>query len=415
METFVYKATLRGKLITGEMDGKDQEEIIRKLHEKRYEVLSIKSKAGEGKKKKSTLKKGKLLGFGNKVKKVDKVFLYKNFSTMLIAGLPLTETIDLLGETVKNKKLKEILGQLRYDVEGGGAISVSFGKYPNVFGSSETSMIRAGEVGGSLPKIFNDLYEDMNSEYQLQKDITGAMMYPAIILSILLLVVLLLLLFVLPQFTSFFTQANIEIPMITKVIMAASAFLKKYFVFIIIFFVATFIGTRLGIKRSTWVKGFFDKWILKIPFIGHNLKLFYIYKFARMLSLLIKSGVPILEALEIVRDSMTHTGYRKSVEVIRKDVKLGGKLHKSVGKYEHLYPIFVSRMIKVGDKTGKSSDALQNISEFYQKELKETLGNMSTLIEPILMVVLGFGVAFIAISVLLPMYKIVSGINQMQQ
>lgn len=414
MKTFLYKALKSKRLVSGEIEGKDEDEVASKLKEKGLDILNIKSKVkGSGEK----MGKGKL-GFTSRfrgVKKVERVFLYKNLATMLKAGLPLPEVIDLLRESIKNPRLIKILGQLKYDVESGNYISSSLSKHKDIFNTSEIAMIKAGEIGGSLPQSFFGLYQDAEAESRLQKDIKSAMMYPLIILSILLLVVLLMLLFVLPQLTGFFTQANIEVPTITKVVMAASDFFKKYFVYFAILLIGIIVSIRVSIKKSERVKRFFDKFTLRVPWVGKQLKLFYIYKVARMLGLLIKSGVPILQALEIVEKSVMHTGYASSISEVKKDVKRGGKLSESIKKFTELYPPFVSRMLKVGDKTGNTSEALQNVSDYYREELQETLGSISTIIEPVLMVFLGAGVAFMAIAVLIPLYSIVSGINQMQK
>jgi type IV pilus assembly protein PilC len=414
MKTFKYKALKNKKLVSGEIEARDQDEVAGKLKEQGLEVLNIQNIGDEEEKKKRGVKIPFLSGTG-KVKKVEKVFLYKNFSTMLQAGLPLPEVIDLMRESIKNKRLVEVLGQLKYDIESGNYISVSLEKYPDVFSTSEIAMIKAGEAGGTLPESFNGLFEDAESENKLAKDIKSAMMYPAIILSILILITLLLLLFVLPQLTSFFTQANIEVPTVTRIIMGVSDFAKANFVYIFVAIVSVIVGFRIALKRSAAVRAAYDKYLIKVPWLGKQFKLFFIYKFARMLGLLIRSGVPILQALEIVEKSVTNKGYSVSVKKMRLDIKSGGKLSSSIEKYEALYPPFVSRMLKVGDRTGNTSEALQNISEYYRTELQETLDNITSIIEPVLMVALGAGVAFIAISVLIPMYKIVSGINQMQK
>lgn len=414
MKKYSYKALKEKKFVTGELEGKDEEEIVAKLKGKGMEVLSVTSKSDKVKDEETPSKKSFLQRF-EKVKKVDKVFLYKNFSTMLKAGLPLPESIDLLRGSLKTQKLVDILGQLKYDVEAGGTISGSLSKHPDVFGTSEVAMIRAGEIGGTLPQSFLGLYEDEEAEHQLQKDIKSAMMYPMMILAILFLVTMLMFLFVLPQLTSFFDQANIEVPTITKIIMQVSKFSKKYFILILITFVSLIILLRVSIKRSKEAKKTFDKLLIKIPMIGTQLRSFYVYRFARMLGLLTRSGVPILQALDIVKSSLTHSLYINSVKVMKEDVKLGGNLYSSIEKFEDIYPPFVSRMLKVGDRTGNTAEALKNISEYYKESLEETLANLSSLIEPILMVFLGGGVAFIAVSVLIPLYKIVSGINQMQK
>jgi type IV pilus assembly protein PilC len=414
MQKFKYKALKNKTLVDGEIEGKDIDEVVGKLRDKGLEILNVKKKS-EKKTSKLDVAKSSFFDRFKRVKKQEKVFLYKNFAAMLKAGLPLPEVIDLMRESIKNEKLINVLGQLKYDIEAGNFISVSLSKYPGVFSTSEIAMIRAGEAGGTLPESFYGLFEDAESENKLVKDIKGAMMYPAIILSILVLVTLLLLLFVLPQLTSFFSQANIEIPTMTRIIMATSAFFKKNFLFMFLFLVLVIIVLRVLIKRSIKVKTFFDNFMIKVPWLGRQFKLFYIHKIARMLGLLIQSGVPILQALEIVEKSVAHHSYSKSIKKMRSDIKRGGKLSVSVDNFEKLYPPFVSRMLKVGDRTGNTSDALKNVSEYYREELQSTLDNISSIIEPILMVFLGAGVAFIAISVLIPLYKIVSGIKQMQK
>ena len=414
MHKYTYKAIKDKKLISGGVEASDENEAADKLKEKGYEILSIKDNISDFDEEIEKRKLSLMERF-TKVKKAEKVFLYKNFATMLKAGLPLLETIDLLRESIKNPKLEEVLSKLKYDVESGNYISASLASYPNVFSSSEIAMIRAGEIGGTLPQSFFGLFEDADSEYKLQKDIKGAMMYPAIILSILLFVAILLLVFVLPQLTGFFMQANIDVPRMTKITMAISDFIRKNIILISIFFISITIVLKILIDKVEKAKVIFDKIIIKLPWIGKQFKLFFIHKITRMLGLLIRSGVPILQALDIVEKSMGHHGYAQSIREIKADVKKGGKLSDSIERYENLYPPFVSRMLKVGDRTGNTSEALDNISVYYRDELQEALDNISTIIEPILMVCLGVGVAFIAISVLIPIYSIVSGINQMKK
>ncbi len=415
MKKFTYKVLKNGKLVSGSIEGKDEDEVTSKLKEKGFEILNVKEEKLKGFEAEIEKRKLSFAERFSRVKKGEKVFLYKNFATMLKAGLPLPEAIDLLRESIDNPKLKDVLGKLKYDVESGNYVSLSLKSYPDIFKTSEIAMIQAGEAGGTLPQSFLGLYQDAESEHKLVKDIKGAMMYPVIILSILLLIGVLLLVFVLPQLTSFFVQANIDIPTMTKVTMAISDFARNNILVILLVIASVVLGLRMAIKRSKKVKNYFDKIILKVPWLGKQFKLFYIHKIARMLGLLIKSGVPILQALEIVEKSVMHLGFSHSIRVFRHDVKRGGKLSESIDKFTDLYPTFVSRMLKVGDKTGNSAEALENISEYYREELQEALDNISTIIEPILMVCLGVGVAFIAISVLIPMYSIVSGINQMKK
>lgn len=417
METYFYKGVKDGKFITGEVEARAEDEVASKLKNKGIEILTIKPKEEKGidTAREEIKKKFSFSDRFTKVKKQDKVFLYKNLATMLKAGLPLPEIIEIIRESVDNSKIAEVMKQLKYDIESGSYISASLEKSSDIFGSNEIAMIRAGEVGGTLPDSFFGLYQDTEAEYKLQKDIKGALTYPVIILSILGLVGILMLVFVLPQLTSFFVQANIEVPTMTRITMAISNFAKENFLMVIVLVVAVVVGVRLAVKKSKAAKKLFDKYALKIPWVGKQVKLFYIYKFARMLSLLMKSGVPILEALDIVQKSVPHTGYSSSVKQMKKDVKAGGKLSDAVERFDYLYPAFVSRMLKVGDKTGNTSESLINISDYYREELQEALDNISTIIEPVLMVVLGVGVAFIAISVLIPLYSIVSGINQMKK
>lgn len=413
MKKFLYKAVNQeGKLIEGDMDERTSFEVEKKLKDEGYDILNI-SVEKSGKKGEVNIDKVKFLKRKQKVKKSEKVFLYKNIASMLKAGLPMLEVVDLLKEDVKNDRLRNVLKNLKVDVEGGGYISSTFKRYSDIFSEGEVSVIKAGEASGTLPESFHELYTDTKAEDDLRKDVKNAMMYPAIIMSILLLVTTLLFVYVIPQMTSFFVESNIEIPTITKIIIAVSGFMKNNFLILIIGFVGSVITLRSMMKKSEKFKKFFDRFILKVPWLGKQIMRFNVYRFTRMLASLIRSGIPILQALEIASKSISHIGYRRSIEEIRKEVKKGIEISSSISKYDKLYPSFVARMLKFGDKTGNIDEALNNVSEQYQQELEDTLANISTIIEPVLMVILGVGVAFIAISVLIPMYKVVSGINQL--
>ncbi len=413
METFIYKALKNGKVISGEVKANSEYEVEGKLKEKNLEIISISNL--QDKKKSSDLKHFNIPFFKKKIKKSEKVFLFKNFYTMLKAGLPVLEIIDLLRESVKNSKLIEILEELKFDIETGNYISSSLLKHSDVFGKNEISMIKAGEAGGTLPQSFEGLYKDAESELKLIKNIKSAMMYPAIILSILLLVTLLLLLFVLPQFTSFFTEANMEVPQMTKIVMGFSVFIRKYCLLVIALGLIFIVGINFLFRNSRFFRVIIENIIIRIPIVGTQVKYYYIHKISRILGSLLKSGVPILQALDIVNESVSNNLYSRSVKSMKDKVKSGGQLSEAIEKFGLIYPPFVSRMLKVGDRTGNTADSLDHVSEYYKEELQETLDNLSSLIEPILMVLLGIGVAFIAISILIPLYKMVSGINQIQQ
>jgi type IV pilus assembly protein PilC len=414
MQKFTYKALDNGHLVKGEIEAKDIDEAESKIREKGIEILSVQDNSPKGISK-TEVKNISFFKRFKKVKKIEKVFLYKNISMMLKAGLPIVEAIDLLRDSIKNRRLVEILGQLKYDIEAGSYISASLEKYPDVFGTSEIAMIRAGEAGGTLPDSFFSLFQDADSDDRFIKTIKSALTYPIIIVSILILVSLVLFLFVLPQLTGFFEQANIPIPTATKIVMAVSKFLRQYFIYLAILFIGMGIFFRMLIKRSLSAKEFFDKRLIRTPWLGKQLILFHVHRFARMLGILIKSGVPIVQALEIVEKSMTHTEYAQSIRKLKEEVKRGNKLSSAIAEFKVLYPPFVSRMLTVGDRTGNTSETLASISEYYKEELQSMLATISTLIEPILMVFMGVAVAFVAVSVLIPLYSIVSGINQMQK
>ena len=413
MKKFLYKAVSQeGKLIKGEMDERTSQDVEKKLKDKGYDILNISVEETE---KKDELNLNNIKFFKRKksIRKSEKVFLYKNIASMLKAGLPMLEVVGLLKEDVNNDSLRNVLKNLKVDVEGGGYISSTFERYPDMFSEGEVSVIKAGEASGTLPESFYELYVDTKAEDDLRKDIKNAMMYPAIIMSILVLVSTLLFVYVIPQMTSFFVESNIEIPTITKIIIAVSGFMKNNFLVLTLGFVITIVTLRSMVRKSVKFKRSFDKFILKVPWLGKQIMRFNVYRFTRMLSSLIRSGIPILQALEIASKSISHTGYRRSIEETRKVVKKGVEISSAISKYDKLYPSFVGRMLKFGDKTGNIDEALNNVSEQYQQELEDTLANISTIIEPVLMVILGVGVAFVAISVLIPMYKVVSGINQL--
>lgn len=413
MKIYSYRVAGKNETVeTGEIEGQTETEVADKLAKEGKKVLSIQEKLSP---------QGGVIGAGSasfldrfrKVSLSDKIFLFKNLSTMIEAGLPLVESVELLEENVKSGKLKDILKHLRSEVESGREMSYVLAQYPKVFSNGEVSMVKAGEVSGNLHVSFNGLYEDADADKRLRKDIKGAMMYPAIIFSIMTIISLALFIFVIPQLTNFFVQSNIEVPLITQIIISVSGFLKRYYIYLFLGIVGVIVGVNALLASSKDVQRFRDIVLLKIPWFNRQYKYFYVHRIARMMSMLLRNGVSIVEALEIAESSLANVKYRETITQSSEEVKRGGKLSESFAKHEKLYPGFVPRMLTVGDRTGKTDESFENISTYYEDELRDTLSNLSSIIEPILMVILGIGVAFIAISVLIPMYRIVSGVNQL--
>lgn len=404
-----YKYTVtdkNGKVIKGEMVARTQSEIEDNLLKYGYTVLSIEleKEKSEGTKKQSSL-------FQKKISLQEKILLFTNLAAMLKAGLPVVEAIDVLKEGQKNQRLIEILDVASYDIQGGMTFHSALSKFPEVFTTMDLSMFEVGEVGGLLEENIRTLAVELKNQKDLQSKVKGAMMYPMVITVALVAIVILLIIFVIPQIAGFFKDADLKLPLTTRLLIGLSDLLINYGLYVLAIVIAAIVGFRTIYKKSKNFKRLIDGLILKIPFVGVQIIKLNTARFTKTLSALLKSGVPIIRSLEITRNGFSNLIYQEALDGIAQDIEAGQELADAMAKFPDIFYSMAVRMVRVGGQTGTIDESLLNVSTYYQEEVTEVLDNLSSIIEPVLLLVMGGGVALIALSVLGPIYQLTGSIS----
>ncbi len=347
--------------------------------------------------------------FFGRISMHDKITLARNLGSMLEAGLPLSRALSVLERQSKKKKLKELLFDLNDSIEKGKTLSNSLASFPGIFSPLFVSMVKAGEESGGMSSSLKAVAFQMNTLYELERKVRGAMIYPAIILSVMLVIGTLLLIYVVPTLTATFKELHSELPVSTKIVIAVSDFLRSHtFVGIgmlaaLIAFVYVFAKTKIG-RRS------FDFTILHLPIISTIVKETNTARTARTLSSLLVAGVPVTSALAITGDVLQNSYYKEILRKAEKSIEKGSVISAVFMEHEALYPVFLSEMLAVGEETGKISEMLAGVGTFYEDEVAQKTKNMSTVIEPFLMVFIGVVVGFFAVAMITPMYSVLNNV-----
>ncbi len=340
-----------------------------------------------------------------KVSLTDKMMFIKHLSVMIRAGLNLPRAIEILAMQTESPYFKEVLENIKESLKGGKNLADSMQKYPKVFSPLFYSSVRIGELGGNLDEVLDLLSIQLQKEYELKSKVRGAMIYPSVIVTVMVLVAILMMIFVVPNLMKIFTEMNIELPLSTRMIVAMSSLLSHNVFLSLGITFAIPVGVLL-FKRSPVGKRFFDFVFLKIPAISGIVKKINTARFARTLSSLLKSGVAIVNALDIIADSLDNHYFKQALKKTSENVQKGTPLNQSIGDYPNLFPPMVIQMIKVGEETGSSEQILAQLADFYEKEIDEITKNLSSIIEPALLLVIGGSVGFFAISIIQPMYMV---------
>ena len=396
---FSYKAKdSNGNVKSGKIDAKNKNELERKLGNLGLSVIFSK----EEKDKKSVIEISKIL---KRVSVVDKMLFTRHLGVMLKAGLPFSRSIAVLAEQTSNAYFIEILQSIQEDIQKGNSLADSLSKYPKVFDNLFVSMIRVGEMGGNLEEVLNILYIQLKKEHELSSRIKGAMMYPAVIIFAMTVIGTLMMIFVVPSLLNIFTEMEVELPLSTQIIVFISDTLKNHGVFI---FLGLIILSALFFKIVKTPKGKkgFDYFLLRLPTINGIIGKVNMARFSRTLSSMIASGISIVEALKIISGTLGNTYYQESVQDACQHIQKGIELSEVIGKYDNLYQPLMIHMIEVGEETGTLEETLKQVAEFYEDEIEQITSNLSSIIEPILMLVIGGAVGFFAISMIQPMYGI---------
>ena len=325
---------------------------------------------------------------------------------MISANVTVVESLLILVDQTDNISLKNMLSEIAFEVDGGAFLSDAFAKRPKIFSEFFVNIVRSGESSGKLDEVLDYLADEMEKNYDMVSKIKGAMIYPVFILTALVGVAIVLMLYVIPNLTSMLTETGMELPWSTKIIIATSKFLQSYILLIIIFLIGIVFIVRFYLKTYQGKRNI-DLLKLRLPIFGKLFQYIYLMRFTRSLSTLLKGGVTITRSLEIVADVVGNTIYRELILQTLESINDGNPL-SMVMEESKVMPKMVPQMIAVGEKTGKIDVVLDRITGFYGRESSNMLDNLSKLMEPLIMVLMGIGVGIMVAAIILPMYNMAS-------
>lgn len=334
-----------------------------------------------------------------------KMFFVQYLAVMIKGGLSLTTALKTLIRQTKNKRFKSIILSIYDDIEKGKSLTQSFKKHPKVFSELFVNMIQAGELSGKLEEVLGQLYIQMHKEHDLKSKIKGALIYPIIVLSAMLVIGIITTIFIIPKLTEIFQELHTELPLMTRILIRLSEILSSYGIAVAIGIIVVVVIFLQTIKTKTG-EHFFDTIIIKLPVIGTISKKLNLARFARTFSSLIKTDVPIIDTITTTASVLTNSLYKEHLLSSIEDVKKGLPLAQTLEKKPSLFPPVVTQMIAVGEKTGSLEQILDELANFYEEEISQTMKNLPSIIEPILLLLLGFGVGAMAVAVIMPMYSL---------
>ncbi len=388
--------TPRGIIESGEITASTKEDVIAILGKKNIVPTIITEKP-----------KKALFALGGKIKDKDIVVFTRQFSTMINAGLPLVQALEILSTQVENKAFGKIIGQVKTDVESGLTYADSLKKHPKIFSELYANMVAAGEAGGILDTILNRLAAYIEKAMKLKKKVKGAMVYPAVISTVAVLVIVIIMVFVVPTFSRMFAQLGGTLPLPTRMVMGLSKFIAGTGGIVSLVSIIAAVVFIIQFKRTEKGKKMIDFILLKLPIFGTLLNKVAVAKFTRTLGTLVSSGVPILDGLEITAKTSGNKVVEQAIMGVRKEV-VGGKTIAEPIKKAKVFPPMVTHMIAVGESTGALDAMLGKIADFYDDEVDAAVTNLTAMMEPLLMVFLGTTVGFIVVAMYLPIFKLIT-------
>lgn len=339
-----------------------------------------------------------------KVPLMEKVVFARQFSTMINAGVPIAKAMAILERQTNNGVMKDVVGELVHKVEGGSALSAALAEYPKVFSPIFINMVKAGELGGTLDKTLARLADQLENDQEVISKVRGAMIYPGVILFIMIGAFIFLMLVIIPQLKTIFEDLGAKLPLATRIMIGISSFLTRYFILVTIFNIGLFFAWQKIYKQPN-IKQTVHGMILKLPILGNIIIKVNVARFARTMSSLLTSGVAVLDALQVVRDSLGNVTFKKDVETIAAAVKNGSSVSTPMKKSK-VFPALVPQMMAVGEETGTLDEILAKVADFYEKEVSNIVANLSSIIEPLLMVIIGAFVGLIVVAIFTPIISL---------
>jgi type IV pilus assembly protein PilC len=403
MATFKYSARdSSGRVVAGAIEAETEVMVIGKLQEMGFYLTSLEKEAA-----KVDLRRG--LQRLRRVGLRELTVFARQFATMVNAGLTMVRTLSILEQQTESSKLRQLVGEVRKEVEEGMTLSDAFGKHPETFSALMINMVRAGEVGGVLDDVLNRIAVFFEKDLSLRQKVRAAVTYPAAIFIFAIGVIMFLVFFILPQFIGFFEGLDLVLPLPTRVLMMFTRIMTGYWYIIFGLMGLMSYALRMYVRTPSGRMSF-DKIKLRVPIFGPLMRKVTISRFTRTLGTLITSGVPIMQALEVVAKAVENKVVAGAIESVRSSIREGESIAIPM-QASGLFPPMVVQMTAVGEETGTLDSMLTKVADFYDAEVETTLAQLTSIIEPLLILFLGFVVGFIVLSFYMPLYQIVTGIK----
>ena len=401
-ETFSYKVRDKaGKLVEGQLEAENAQLVVSKLRSMGYVPIEIEQQGS-----KSLSRDLKIPGLSDRIKLKDVSVFSRQFATMISSGLSMLRSLYILAEQTESKPLAEVVNQVRLDVERGASLSAALAKHPKAFNRLYVAMVRAGEAGGVLDSVLQRLATTIEKQVELRRKVKSAMTYPAVVSCLVLLLVTAMMLFVVPMFQNIFAALGGKLPLPTQILINVSNVVRKLWFIVFaaeaaaVFAFRKWINSEDGRKRWDTIK-------LKAPVFGPLAQKTALARFGRTLSALVRSGVPILESLDIVCETAGNWVVAKAVRDTQQPVTRGEPLSKRLEEHA-VFPPMVVQMMTVGEETGALDEMLDKIADFYDQEVEATVDALTSLIEPILIVIMGVVIGGMIIALYLPMFSVIN-------
>lgn len=404
MPEFVYEALDKGgKQVRGIIEAANEDVIVEKLRGMGYYPLRVNAHRTKASDIDILALPGLKMIF-HRVKTKHVMTFTRQLATLIDAGLPILRSLRILEEQVESAIFKDIIGKISKDIEGGGTLSEAISKYPKVFDDLYVAMVRAGEIGGVLEAVLNRIAEFLEKRQAMIGKVRSAMMYPVVVLFIATTIVGFILIKIIPKFVEIFEQLGAELPLPTQILVNIAYAIKDHSIAVLLGIVAIVVAIK-QINKTAGGKFFFDSTKLKMPVFGTIFLKIAIVRFAGTLSTLINAGVPILQAIDIVRETSGNAVISRAMEQVYNSVKEGETIHEPMREAK-IFPPLVCHMVAVGEETGAIDQMLTKVAEAYEREVDDTINALTSIIEPVLIVVLGVIVGAIVVCLYLPLFTI---------
>lgn len=400
MKKFKYRARDRnGNLVTGEVEASTESSAAKLVRERGYLLINLRPAGGLF---------ASFSKVGSRVSGGDVTAFTRQLATMINAGLPVTESLQILRLQSKSG-MKQVVAQVLADVENGESLSKAFQKHPRVFSTTYVALVKAGETGGVLDKVLSRLADNLEQGQEFRGKVKGAMIYPAIIVIGMIVVSLIMIVFIIPRLTDLYTQFDADLPLSTRLLTGVSDFMINFW-YLVLFGLAAAVWGFKTYTKTAHGKRKLAEFIFKIPIIGPLQKEIILTELTRTMSLMVGTGVPILESLSVTSGVVGNVIVAEALNGAANQVEKGFPISYAFAQYPDAFPYILAQMISVGEETGKMEEVLSKVSHVFEVNSEQKVKALTAAIEPLIMVVLGIGVAFLVVSVIMPIYNLTTSL-----